>query len=391
MIKNISPELKKTLFLIFIFQFLSNTVSYIMFLNDGCYYVERYYFKVNIENAIYSYVAFLICFIFILFSFFSTQRNIKPIIINENKYSFIILILQISYFIINIHYGINIAGQPGRKDLPALLSLFFVIFNPDILFLIYLFFTKESKIKKINIVVYLVSMSIRGWMAGILYVLLYYFITKKFKFRVYIIFLLTMTLLLLSMPFIINAKWYLRSDDTSNFFDVIFNVKDYSASLASSIEYLLLRFQHISSVMFITDNLQFINFDSIKPYWAEGNFQLFFEKIFSIELQSINNYAVTNLLGYSNADWNIHIGIESWLIMYPFDLFLYIYIFITIFFTNLLAITKHSKLMQAFFLYMIFSRLFVGWNAAYINLIISLLVTMFILFLIKKINLKRSF
>ncbi|MEX9604808.1 oligosaccharide repeat unit polymerase [Providencia rettgeri] len=391
MIKNISPEFKKVLFLIFIFQFLSNTVSYIVFLNDGYYYVEREYFKVNIENAIYSYVAFLICFIFILFSFFSTQRNIKPIIINENKYSFIILFLQISYFIINIHYGINIAGQSGRKDLPALLSLFFVIFNPDILFLIYLFFTKESKIKKINIVVYLVSMSIRGWMAGIFYVLLYYFISKKFKFRVYIILLLTMTLLLLSMPFIINAKWYLRSDGSKNFFDVIFNVKDYSASLASSIEYLLLRFQHISSVMFITDNLQFINFDSIKPYWAEGNFQLFFQKIFNIELQSINNYAVTNLLGYSNANWNIHIGIESWLIMCPFDLFLYVYLFMTIFFTNLLAITKHSKLMQAFLLYMIFSRLFVGWNAAYINLIISLLVTMFILFLIKKINLKRSF
>ncbi len=77
MIKNISPELKKTLFLIFIFQFLSNTVSYIMFLNDGYYYVERDYFKVNIENAIYSYVAFLICFIFILFSFFFHTEKYK--------------------------------------------------------------------------------------------------------------------------------------------------------------------------------------------------------------------------------------------------------------------------------------------------------------------------
>ncbi|MGZ0014395.1 hypothetical protein [Providencia hangzhouensis] len=56
--------------------------------------------------------------------------------------------------------------------MPAVISFFFVIFNPDILFLIYLFFTKESKLKKLNIIVDLLSMSGRGWMAGIFYVVL---------------------------------------------------------------------------------------------------------------------------------------------------------------------------------------------------------------------------
>ncbi|MDC9779220.1 oligosaccharide repeat unit polymerase [Proteus mirabilis] len=384
MFKNISPEIKKTIFLIFIFQFLSNTISYIIFLNSGYYYLEREYYKVDIENAIYSYLAFLVFFILLFFSFFSTKKSIRPIEINENLYSLLVLFLQISYFFINLHYETNIAGHPGRKDMPAIISFFFVIFNPDILFLIYLFFTKESKLKKTNIIVYLISMSIRGWMAGILYIFIYYFLTKKYKLRTYFIVLIIATLLILSLPFIINAKWYLRSSDTETFINAVFNISDYKNSLVNAIEYLIFRFQHISSVMFITDNLQSINHEIIKPYWAEGNIQLFFERIFNINLQNLNNYVVTDLMGIKGATWNIHVGIESWFIMNPFDLFLYLYIFISIFLINTLSVVRHSRIMQSFILYMIFSRLFVGWNAAYINLILSLLVTTLIFFLIRK-------
>lgn len=384
MFKNTSSELKKTILLIFIFQFLSNTISYILFLNDGYYYLERNYYKIDVENSIYAYIAFLIFFILIFFSFFTTNKSIKPLAINERIYSLFILFLQVGYFIVNLYFGTNIAGHPGRKDMPSVISYFFVIFNPDILFLIYLFFTKESKLKKINILTYLVSMSIRGWMAGILYIMLYYFITKKYRPRTYILAIISIISLILFLPFIINAKWYLRSSDTESLINAIFNISDYRDSLVNAIEYLLFRFQHISSVLFITDNLSSINYNVIKPYWAEGNIQLIFEKIFNIELHNFNNYVVTDLMGIKGATWNIHVGIESWFIMNPFDFILYIYIFLSIFLINSFAITRHSKIMQSFVLYMIFSRLFVGWNAAYINLIISILVTTFILALIKK-------
>ncbi|MDR5688076.1 oligosaccharide repeat unit polymerase [Morganella morganii] len=389
MFKNISPEIKKTILLIFTIQFLSNTISYIIFLNNGYYYLEREYYKIDIENSIYSYIAFLIFFVLVSFSFFLTQRNIRPVEINEKVYSQLILFLQVSYFFLNLHYETNIAGHPGRKDMPAVISFFFVIFNPDILFLIYLFFTKESKLKKLNIIVYLLSMSIRGWMAGIFYVVLYYVITKKYKLRTYFTVLLIIIFLILSLPFIINAKWYLRSSGTESFINAVFNISDYKNSLMNALEYLIFRFQHISSVIFITDHLQSINHEIIKPYWAEGNIQLFFEKIFNINLQNFNNYVVTDLMGIKGATWNIHVGIESWFIMNPFDLFLYLYIFLSILFTNSLSIVRHSKAMQSFILYMIFSRLFVGWNAAYINLIISLLVTILIFFIIKKIQINR--
>ncbi|WP_167762615.1 oligosaccharide repeat unit polymerase, partial [Proteus mirabilis] len=340
--------------------------------------LERVLYKLDIYNAIYSYFSFFIFFVFFIFSFLITKKRIKPIYINEYKYSLFILILQCAYFIINIIYNTNVAGHPGRKDMPSAISLFFVFFNPDLLFMIYLFFSKETKIKKLNIIIYLISMSARGWMAGILYIFLYYFISKKYKLKTYVYLITILSIIILLLPFIINIKWYLRSDDTTSFFDVIFNIKHYSVSLLNSLEYLLLRLQHISSLLYISDNINSINTDAIKPYWAEGNIQLFFEKIFNIELQPLSKYIVTDIMGFKDAQWNVHTGVASWFLINPYDLFIFLYVFFLIFMINRLPISYHSNLMQSFILYLTFSRLFVGWTAAYINLIMSLIITMFI-------------
>lgn len=373
-----NQQIKKIIVVIIFVQFIPSLFAFFLFFNDGSYVVERLHYNLDFQSLIYATVLFIFSMFFMFFSFFISRRSIKPINIKETRYSLFILVLQILFFIANFHYGTNVAGVSDKK-MPGFISYFFILFNPDMLFVIYLFLTEKSKLKYTNIFIYLISMITRGWMGGFLYIIIYLLLTAKITrkniFNLFVLFLFFLAIL----PFIINAKWAFRSLEPSVVLSAIFHVENYFSQLLDALSYVVLRLQSLSSLIFIIDNQNIINGDVIKPYWLEGNFQLIILKLLSIDLPSLNNYLVTHVMGYKNALWNIQTGCFSWVIISPFDLFIYFYVFFIIFIGNAMRVIRHSYLMQSFFLYVIFSRLFVGWFSAYWDVMISLIVTSLLL------------
>ncbi|MDA1381023.1 hypothetical protein PCI56_17200 [Plesiomonas shigelloides subsp. oncorhynchi] len=72
------------------------------------------------------------------------------------------------FLIFNIKTGVNIAGDGARIEGGSVINYVFILLQPDILFILIGASLLSGRLFLINLIVFLVSMALRGWMGGFL-------------------------------------------------------------------------------------------------------------------------------------------------------------------------------------------------------------------------------
>ncbi|AXC85533.1 hypothetical protein DOE57_09505 [Salmonella enterica subsp. salamae serovar 56:b:[1,5]] len=381
-------ELKKnnTRILVFFLYLTVNIIAFILSCVQGYILVENYSFSFNVDNGAlgFAYVIFSLLFITLLYIFFTFllrpyNEHINITRFYENKkISISIFSIQTLFIVFNLYYGLNVAGAGEDVNIaPSLLRYFFVIFNPDILFLIYACTNINNQLYKVNCCAYFVSTLIRGWSGGVLF-LLFIFLCRSDKINLKLILLFIICLLF--APFIMEIKWLIRS----NTFDYnnIISEFDYGKSLGQFLEYLVYRLQQVTNVIYLIDRVEHISIlyqdNTLVPYWGEfiglkNLYQLYYPQ--AIPLGQWLGSSIENSL----VSWNSNPGLAGWfIILTNYSLFyggLFILITVTaIFFNVYFSIIIGRGCITGFSYILCILYLFPGWMGMYFNLIFYLII-----------------
>ena len=374
----------------------TNSFAFIASLSTGEIELESIIFDSTKSDMVISYLVLVFCFFYLLGIALIFKRDGQDAILNffvQNAYGYFILFIQLVYFLFNYYYGVNKAGHDSYGVTPWYFSYFFILFSADNLFLIYLFLVDSSKLRSINIFVYILSSISRGWMGGVLFLFVNYFLERNISIKKFTHVFFVCLVLIAFLPFLINAKWLFRSISYQNGVDLLpllFDVGEgYLTILFNSINYVVNRFQHFSSLVYILDNKEMLvsNVGRYNDFWMDGLPQLLFFRLFSLDYPSLNGYIVTDLFGYSNATWNIQIGMGAWILLYPYaSICLLGYVAVLLIVAYRLPINRYESRVSALILFFSYSFIYVGWFGAFVNLLITLIISNLILSFLNKIN-----
>lgn len=372
-------KLYKLILVILLISFIPNIVITIQSLLNNSILLENKNFKVSYESIIVSFLLYIsLLLLLLLISIFFIQRIKVNYQLNNKvsfKLGFFILILQCLFVLFNYIYQINTAGYNSKGLSPWYLNYFFILFNPDSLCLIYIFITRNSLLKKTNIIIFLVSTISRGWMGGILPIITYLFCTSKINIR--IMFPLAI-FFLLNLPFLFNAKWFFRENNISDVnFDLIVNLFSFSTgylqALFDTFNYVINRLQHITIISYIYDISDSIYplKDNFLPVYSEGLPQRLFHSLLGTDYILLNQYIVQNFIADNDASWNVQVGLSSWFIISPLQsTLLIIYFSILLIIAHCIPILKKIYNYHLLVLYLSIFTLLVGWVSTFINVII---------------------
>ncbi len=367
--------------ILFIF-LLINIAAFAVSISSDTIYVEEFPISSNSIQLSFGLLCVILSLTFITLIYNISRRlcytnNLDLSWKKSNFIGYILFGIQLLFFIFNNFYHANTAGNiTNLNEIPEIYRYFFVLFNPDILFILYACSTKNKKTLYANTSIYIISTISRGWSGGILFALLIMLIRKN-KISYSFLSFIFIGLLILS-PYLISIKWYFR-DPNLSLYHVLYSV-DYISSLLSSLQYIISRLQQLTNVTFIVQNIDYFSLQYIDgyiiPYWAE-NFLI--KNIYSLYYpDSITlGHALSEKLVGNSVAWNSNPGLAGWMTIllstsiYQFILFL-ITLAITIFALILLAsqLNDHNTINFVYVFSLLF--LFPGWMGMYFNLLIYL-------------------
>ncbi|MFM5668601.1 oligosaccharide repeat unit polymerase [Aeromonas hydrophila] len=376
-------------YLLLVLYVISNFWAVIKGSVDGGLMLEGEFFKINPSSL---FVAFLIqCSILLLFYIFYKilyRTSIKkvPIELNDRSGCFL-LFLQVAFMAFNVHEGINIAGAGTTIEGGSVLNYLFVILQPDLIFTIVSILLVSNKLFFLNVIVFFVSMFLRGWMGGVFivfFLVLVRFYPVRLSTRSALTILFSFIILMALMPYIIYAKWSMRSGDgLLDFYLMLPNILDL-IDYNSTIDYLLNRFQHVGHVAIIYEDssnvFNFYQLGKFDSFWLDGLPQYIFMKLFGLDFYRLNSFMVEYFFGVSNPTWNTNPGLAGWFAFLQEKI---IYVFLYLIFCFLLPLYFIAKFGGAKLL-LLFScfavlYLFHGWFGAYFNFMIYCVFIVFIL------------
>lgn len=306
----------------------------------------------------------------------------------SNKVGWFLFFGQLFYFLLNMYFGANIAGDTSSYKGNAFINIFFILLPFDILFFILGICLKSSRLFFVNSVLYLISNLVRGWM-GVPLLLLFAILCRqeyiKLKVKNIIIMFFGLLSILLSSPYLMELKWLVRGklEDVS----IIDNVSSYGYLnyLSESIDYIFNRFQHVGHVALILDNREYLNLkysnDFFVNFWAEGLPQTIFMNFFSIDsFTTFSRFVTVHLFNVSpSQSWTVNVGMAGWFLILDYNVFFYLlYLFLILFFPfYFVAKYANRKLFLVLSIFSIF-YLFHGWFYAYFTLVMYMIIIIFL-------------
>ncbi|MEB7575339.1 oligosaccharide repeat unit polymerase [Citrobacter portucalensis] len=369
--------------IIFLIYLVPNLIAFILSSSQGNILVESYSFSYESINGVigFGYVIFSLIFITVGYFVFSNICYPKNKPLAELGYTqctrigFFIFIIQFLFIIFNRYYGLNIAGaEIDISASPVVLRYFFVILNPDIFFLIYACKSANNNLFKVNCVIYLSSTILRGWSGGVVFLFLI-FLCRSNTIKIGLKVILLCCLLILISPFIMEIKWFIRSNgmESANLFSTI----HYSEALYQFFEYLVYRLQQLTNVIFLTDRVGYFSLlyqqNEIVPYWGE-----------ILGLKNIYQASYPNALPLGQwlggsientvVSWNSNPGLAGWIILLSnyslisaglAILVVIVSLFFNIYFSSLIG----GEVLKRFSYVFCILYLFPGWMGMYINLL----------------------
>ncbi|UMZ10253.1 oligosaccharide repeat unit polymerase [Pseudomonas sp. MPFS] len=280
---------------------------------------------------------------------------------------------QTLYLINSLYFGVNTAGV--QDEIKSPFQFLFTLFDPDTLFLVIVISLRSPRLFWVNTGLYLISTVIRGW-AGAFVIVPILLLCRYYPVRVKLssIFFLvgSSIIILLTSPFIIEAKWLIRSG--AELGQAISNVleRGYLESLYSTLEYIFRRFQMFGHVAILVENsditAEAYNNNEFIPYWADGLLQWIVLKFNGTDIIQLNRYMVSHFFNVENSAYSTNPGLAGWLaILGERSIFFSAYIFLIIFFPAWL-VRKYVGIPHFLLLYsFVFIWLFHGWIGAYFN------------------------
>jgi hypothetical protein len=369
-----------------------------------------------IQNINHLHLAFLMValtiflFLFIYFNFL-VKIAIRPLMFNNkadflaNRLGGVILTLQILFFIFNLFYGVNVSGS-GNKSTNSVLSVFWVFVAPDLLFIIYYGFYRDSKLFKANLTIALISSLARG-RGGIILLVLFMELSRLVRHKkISRIKLLTLGgLIILCYPLLNILKFAIRLylGDGSigtldyHFISVFHNSLDggYFNALITGVEHIVGRLQTISIVseIYRLSDIIMEGFKNNKffAFWEEGLHGIIFDRLMG-ESRNVPLGTFFTEVGNFNwnfvvGDWNTNPGMAGWLLLNPlWSTFFLLYVgflcFLSIFLIKLIGQTdmSHDVAWFAWAFYLI-----PGWLSVFFMFIFSLFIFLLIKVLLSSI------
>ncbi len=345
------------------------------------------------ENVNYIFLAYFITILpflffgYFLYPYFETKfTNNKLNSYKVEKYlSIFVLILQLSFLIFNILTGTGVAGSTAKTN--SMIKYIFILFSPDIFFYILYGFARDNKLFKYNLIIYLVSNLLRGWMGCLFFVsvmelyILYkrYGISKKLLFFIFSL----ISILLALLPYIVALKWAMRRVAATISIGSILNLNgvDYSKSLFDSINYLFGRFQELSNIYLFLENLNIFqvarNHGEFVSSFSVGLPQMLIYKIFGWNYTNLPTYFVYVMnpnFDISNISTNVQVGYAGLLLSEPYLCCLFFfYSILLVLFASYFSNKIGGKYMNFVSWYSLVVFLLHGWLGAYIGYILGLI------------------
>ncbi|HGS5456361.1 TPA: oligosaccharide repeat unit polymerase [Vibrio cholerae] len=363
-----------SLFCLYLF---ANFIALVQGVNDGGLVLERYFFELKTTSLVYSFLLQTIILLLLigLYRFFTTKGNCKKITYGK-RWGWFLIIVQISFLIFNIKTGVNIAGNGKRIEGGSIINYVFILLQPDILFILVGVSLLSGRLFLINLIIFLVSMALRGWMSGsfiIFFMALSRYYPVRISLRSLFCFLFLVMLFILVLPVIIDMKWSMRQGvSVGEFFSSVFN--SFSAEKYNLvIGYLLNRFQHLGHVALLLENTDKLYFDFsnglFSSYWMDGLPQHTISKIFGFEQYKLNSYMVEYFFGIEDPTWNTNPGLAGWIfILQEKVVFMALYLFFVVvapfYFIGRYAGSTMLMLIACFSIVYLFH----GWFGAYFNI-----------------------
>ncbi|WP_429060093.1 oligosaccharide repeat unit polymerase [Aeromonas veronii] len=376
-------------YLLLVLYVSANLFSFIKGVGDAGLTLEGDFFYINPSSLC---VAFLIQCVTLFFFYICYEALYKvsiksaPIELND-KYGCSLLFLQIAFMVFNLKEGVNVAGVGATVEGGSILNYVFVILQPDLVFIIISTLLLSNKFFLLNVIVFFVSMFLRGWMGGVFVVfilLIARFYPRKLSTVNSLKLFFSLILLIAVMPYIIYAKWAMRGEDgLLDFYLMLPKVLDL-IDYNTAIDYLLNRFQHVGHVAIIyEDSSRVFNFyqhGMFDSFWLDGLPQYIFMKLFGLDFYRLNSFMVEYFFGVSNPTWNTNPGLAGWFVFLQekiISLFLYL-ILCFVFPLYFIARFGGGRLLLIFSCFTLL-YLFHGWFGAYFNLMIYCVFIVFIL------------
>ena len=94
---------------------------------------------------------------------------------------YVLLLYQLAFLLLALVFGVGVVGQE-KVNMNAIILIIFNILSADSIFFIVGSQLKSNKIFRLNLILYLVSTIIRGWMGGLLIAFLIYLCRRKYLF-----------------------------------------------------------------------------------------------------------------------------------------------------------------------------------------------------------------
>lgn len=363
-------------FLVLIY-FLANSYSAYNLLRNNGFEAFGEFFYIDSSVAIFSYIlqVFFLLVLFLYYFFYASKKKVKRIL--SNNFGYFLFFLTVAYFIFNQLTGAGRAGSGFSFNGGSLLNIFFVLLQPDLLFLIIAPFLRSSRIFHLVSIVYFVSLLSRGWMGSVLLLVLIYLIRYypvRLKLKNIYIFVFLGLVVFFSLPFLDGLKWGMRNGLA--FFEIIEQVlsKDYFEVLAVVVESVLGRFQNINYAAYtLQHNNLFHN------ALLQGDFVWFYQagmphsiycKLSSCS-PDLNLFSAETIYGEKGLTWNIDPGLTGWFfLLNGFAVFFLMFLMLLLSFSyrTFCKVYGHKGIMLlACFSYV---YLFHGWLGAFYNLIL---------------------
>ena len=373
--------------LLFFIYFGSNIVHYSVAMLEGSSVVDGVVFDIN-ENLSWSLGLTLILllaqfFVVIKFKVMNTEEKIHDVFYNQLLY--FSLIYQFIFYFYNLIYGYGVAGQSISQD--SLFKYLFYVISPDLIAVIVSVLVGKSRLYYLNLVFLVFSMLSRGWAGGIILLGFVLLINSNYSsikdvvqrsgFKI-LCFLISGVILI---PVLNAFKFWVRDEGgegLSYFYDYILGDGNLFSVLGNSILYLVSRFSIVGSVNLIFDNQAMLmdayNSGTITPFWTENTLVSSFYRMWMEGGVNASNYIVTEILGYSDATWNSHVGLAGWLILLPASsAFFFLFYYMTLLLTGLFLSRILGSRVFSMVSVLSLAYLYHGWLSSFILVVYCLL------------------
>lgn len=296
---------------------------------------------------------------------------------------YVLLLYQLAFMILALVFGVGVVGQE-TVNVNAIILIIFNLLSADTIFFIIGSQLRSNKIFRLNLILYLVSSIIRGWMGGLLIAFLIYLCRRKYLFvnlSTLIYLSVFLILIVFLMPFFIDLKFAIREHKN---FEVDFN--DYFIRLEIALDYLLGRFQHVGHIYLIMKNAHYYydlyQLNIIRSFLLEGLPQdITYRRLGGLISQNFSNIVVRNEFG---GDWNTNTGLVGWWIVLKESIVFFIVYWGGLILTTYYLIYKYAT-KQLFLVFSVFMLVYFyhGWLSAFFNLIFLI----WILVILKRVKL----